>query len=260
LDQRGQAAVTDALFMLLIISGLSVMLFVFSATYGQDISNHILRQYSVDYTTDALKTLLYSSTPRFPGEPLNPRLPGAAEEVDYLLAVVKEDYADSLTLNDETKFVLMKNVEKIMQPVSDQFDYLFLITTQAPIDYIYILLYKTEFICLKDGQAVSCEAEERDVVIVPPQPPNPSHKFYYCKPSSPQVISNLIFAVGDSSQSNSPMLLLRSSEQYGLGVVNAQASLLVWPATLIPSSFMRPTDLNCVEAPLTPPPPQAILP
>jgi hypothetical protein len=239
--------------MLLVISSLSVMLFVFSSTYGQDISDHILRQYSVDYTTDALKTLLYSSTPRFPGEPLNPQLPDAAEEVDYLLAFVKEDYADSLTLHADTKFVLMKNIEKIMLPVSDQFDYLFLITTQAPIDYVYVLLYRSEFVCLKEGQPVSCEAGERDVVITFPQPPAPSHKFFYCKPSSPLVISDLVYMVGDSSQSNSPMLLLKTGTQYGLDNEEAQASLVVWPATLIPDKFLGVEDLNCVEAPSTPP-------
>ena len=245
---------TDALFMLLIISGLSVMLFTFSATYGQDISNHLLRQYSVDYTTDALKTLLYSSSPRFPDQPLNPQLPGSAIEVDYLLAVVKEDYADSLAFDGQTKYVLLKNIEKIMQPVSDQFDYLFIIARQAPVEYAYVLLYRSEFVCLKDGQEFPCGEAARRVEITYPSPPRPSHKFYYCQPSRPQQISDLVFLVGDSSQSNSSLLLLRTSDdQTTLAPVQAQASLIVWPATYLPPSLTGPDGLNCTEAPSSPP-------
>lgn len=249
MNQAGQAAVTDALFMLSIIAGLSVMLFVFSSTYGQDISAHILRQYSVDYTTDALKTLLYSSTPRIPGEQLNPNLPDAAKEVDYLLAVVKEDYADSLSLGADSKKVLRDNVEKIMRPVSDQFDYLFVILKPAPIEFVYVLLYRTEFECKVNGQPVSCEEGIRDLEITYPDPvAGPSHQFYFCSPNNPQAVASLVYAVGDSSQSNSHLLLLKSSERGGLGIDQAQASLIVWPATIISSQLMGVDGLNCSPA------------
>ena len=236
------------MFMLSIISGLSVMLFVFSSTYGQDISAHVLRQYSVDYTTDALKTLLYSSTPRFPGENLNPNLPDAAIEVDYLLAVVKEDYADSVELSQDTKIVLKDNIEKIMRPVSDQFDYLFVILRTAPVEHLYVLLYRTEFVCKKDGVEIDCEEGVRDIEVTYPES-GASHQFYFCSPNNPQALANLVYAVGDSSQSNSHLLLLKTSETYGLETTQAQASLIVWPATLIKAEMMGENGLNCTPAP-----------
>lgn len=242
-NEKGQAAVTDALFMLLIVSGLAVMLFVFTAGYGNDISQHLLRQYSVDYTTDSLKTILYSSTPRFPGQDLT----APNVEVDYLLAVVKEDFAEQLSFSPDTKKVLRDNIDKIMRPVSDQFDYMFIVVKQREAEYIFTMIYKSEFICKNQQKVeIDCESGARDVIV---EPALISHQFYDCENVDSQKISRLVYELGESSQANSPLLLLQSSKTVArrLETADAQATLVIWPATLI--SDERITEMGCEVMP-----------
>lgn len=246
LNKKGQAAVTDALFMLLIISGLCVMLFAFSSAYGQNISAHILRQYSVEYATDALKSILYSSTPRDPEISFE-----QAEEVDYLMAVVKEDYAnfvgEKFELGIETKKLLKNNIEKVMRPLSDQFDYLFIIVTPDR-EYVYVLLYKSEFLCQKRVNGVltdlySCVEGEREIYVVSA---DPAHKFYLCDNVNPGNLADFLFTVGESAQASSPLLLPHIPS-----IEKAQASLIIWPATLIYDKYLftdaDPNALGCIE-------------
>ena len=121
LNKKGQAAITDALYFLMIVSGLSVFLFAFSMGYGTIITEDLERQYGTEFASSAFKTILYSSTPRIEGKALED-----AREVDYLMAAVKEDFADNGDL-DRTSGVLANNVVGIMEPLQDNFDYVFFI-------------------------------------------------------------------------------------------------------------------------------------
>jgi hypothetical protein len=245
LNQNGQAAVTDALFMLMIISGLCVMLFAFTANYGNNLSQHVLRQYTVDYSTDALKTILYSSTPHLSGETL-----ADTNEVDFLLAAVKEDYAENDAITGDVPVTLKNNIQMVMAPVADQFDYFFVIVTPDNMEYIYMFLYKSNFQCFDRDDPrnalPSCEnAIGRDLII---KPGPEAHTLYFCDDIDRDKISNLIFLAGESSQSNAPLLLLKwVGGDVKMRTYSAQASLVMWPATLIPQAVID--DLGCTKAP-----------
>ena len=101
LNSRAQSSVTDAMYFLLIVAGLSTFMFFIANSYGQSIDQQMNSQYRVEYANSALKTILYSSLPRtLPAAGVSSAQALAqAEEVDYLLTAVKEDYANHRTLS-----------------------------------------------------------------------------------------------------------------------------------------------------------------
>ena len=135
MNSSGQAALTDALYFLLIVSGLSTMLFFYAGTYGNDVQQRVTDQYIREYTTSALETIVYSSTPRIAGETLD-----EATEVDYLLAAIKEDFADDSKLS-ETKAALSQNIEGVMQPIAGSYDYLFYIYKPDTKQFAFAMIY-----------------------------------------------------------------------------------------------------------------------
>ena len=246
MEVKAQAAVTDALFLLMIITGLSIFLFSFTSTYGTDIDASITRQYSIDYVTDSLKTILYSSTLRESENDLTLASASEPKEIDYLLAVIKEDIAESNEdetdkLSGSTKIILKKNIEKIMLPIADQFDYLFFIAEQTTAGprFIYFLIYKSEFSCFTvQGTEIDCEEEARNVLIQRNEPK--SHNFYLCNSNAgyeitSRDISRFLFNLGDAFQSSAPLLLIKtiSDSSNELKTETGTASLIIWPATLI---------------------------
>lgn len=136
LNIRGQAAVTDALFLLVVVGVLSSSLVYFSIQYGSTINRYVASQYIIDFETSAMKTILYSSVPRDPGKNLF-----ESKQVDYLLAIVKEDYLGDSKLDPSTMDVLRNSSKIALKPLASNFDYLiFIQTVETPQDFVYIYL------------------------------------------------------------------------------------------------------------------------
>lgn len=140
---RGQAAISDALFLLAIVVGVSTLLYLFSSNYGVSTAEYLNHQYSSDYTTAALKTILFASISHDPAKPL-----AQTHEVDYVLTIVKEGYAykEPHLLDDRVLVVLRDRVRRVMKPLENSRDYLFYIqeTTQAS-RFLFIYAWLSEF-------------------------------------------------------------------------------------------------------------------
>ncbi len=242
--QKGQAAITDALFTLLIISSLCLMLYSFAATYGSDIMTHFLRQYAVDYATDSLRTFLYCSAARQPD--LNLNEDGAIP--DHTLVLLKEAYFEmKVAQNGEFDINRVKTfistLETIMQPIADQFDYM-LIFTSTPEEGVYnnylAIIRSAEFTCYKDKSKtveIDCTAEDRNVTIEPI-----GYKFLVCKDISDASLRNFMLYVGDSATATSPVLLPISKNDIGFGYI----TLIIWPSTLLDENFLSSEEgMNC---------------
>lgn len=225
LMNKGQAAVTDALYFLLIVTGISILLFSFANSYGNSVSTKITSNYNTTFSTDALKTILYSSTPRDP-DPSKSLYDSAEEiEVDHLLAFIKEDFSDDGAISPETKQVLAKDIMGIMSPVSTNFDYAFYIS--VPNEKFPLFFMKT-----------TDTGKEAD--------PDNRVSYFFCgeKPAGTfsdfgafeDKITALIVSVGETSSASSRIKLSRVDAQ---GTIdsgsNAQVDLVIWNATLIPS-------------------------
>jgi len=220
LNQKGQAALTDALYFLLIVSALSTFLFFFAANYGQTMNQRVIEQYWREYSTGALETILYSSTPRIAGQSLE-----NAAEIDYLLAAVKEDFADDAEI-DETREVLAQNITGIMQPLAGGFDYFFYFYLPDRKEFAYVLLYTRDAPLIEDGRVT------------------PGHvKIYFCKPPTLNALEAVVESVGQSAESDARIQLIELDESGRALYPPARANLTMWIPTPISSNMMA--NLNC---------------
>ncbi|MCX6798771.1 MAG: hypothetical protein NTW59_01590 [Candidatus Diapherotrites archaeon] len=215
---RGQAALSDSLYFLLIVSGLCAFLFFFAANYGLVVEQQVVRQYRSEYATASLETILYSSTPRDPSKALD-----QAEEVDYLLAAVKEDYADDQVL-DDTNAILTEGIKTIMEPFADNSDYMFFIYMPEKKKFVYNLFFVTEFEV--SGKEVT---QTRKATLL-------------CNPKSLDDVEETITGVGAIAQSNSSMQMIEIAEGGAEKYPPAQVNLTMWVPTEIDWS-----KLNCKE-------------
>ena len=264
MNQRGQASLTDALFFLLIVAGLSTLLFMFNTSYGKNVELQLARQYNSDYAQSALKTILYSSVPRNPESSLDDL--GSVEEIDYLMAVVKEDFADDGALTETSKARLVNYVGQVMYPLSRTFEYIFSIYILPSTvligypagDYMFVMLSKTDF------------------PLDPESSEDPVLEHYLCNPPTERsiilvmgddgigteqligedAIDRLLVKVGETAQSNARMDFVKLTPALGgagapsQGKVSAQVNLTIWVSTKSKSGFTEdfitnPLDLNC---------------
>jgi hypothetical protein len=140
-DCRGQAAVTDSLYFLIIVTGLCVLLFSYASSYGTDIDFLLSQKYNSDFCTDALKTILYSSTPRDPSESIYD--PDA--EIDHLLAYLKEDYFENSAFSNETMLIMQRSVSSVLAPREESFDYLFTLSLPSEEEYLFVFMHLSDY-------------------------------------------------------------------------------------------------------------------
>lgn len=251
LNKRGQAAITDALFFLLIVSALATLLFLFINQYGIMVSDEVKRSYGTDYASSALKTILYGSVPRNAGEKL-----ADAEEIDYLLAAIKEDYAykkddGQQRLSPQMQKILYENISAIMQPLSKQFDYMFYVyRTDSPNDadeFAYLLLHMSR--CQDEIGASELCPEGKGI-----------HADYLCNPEArtpgqsaiPSTLDVLTMLIPNSAQSVSNILLSKISDpESGPKTVPARSAIILWPAVYLKQSEtgdFASAPWNCCDA------------
>lgn len=229
--EKGQAAITDAMYFLLIVSGLCVFLFVFSASYGENISRQINREFNAEFTASALKTILYSSTARDTTQSLYEH--GA--EIDYLLAFVKEDYSDDEKFSDEIIVVLADDINAVMSPYSSANDYLFTIVVSEDRKYAFTLIHLSKF-TFTDGRSV-------DVF-----PLDPAHIDYICKTVTDRKKDILKTNVGNTAASFSKILLARENlATRTYKTIGAEIELVVWNPKQLPSSIFSIGDWGCTD-------------
>ena len=146
--ERGQAAITDALLLLIVVTSLTSFLLLFATSYGKGVADQVNRNDSFEFVSSALKTLMYQSVARDASVTISSDTTDPDVEVDYLMALVKEDFADDSNLTLNTQENLAKSVYQVMRPVADSQDYLFAINTAQK--YVLVVLWRTNFIPSQD--------------------------------------------------------------------------------------------------------------
>ena len=245
IDSRAQAAVTDALYFLMIVTFLAIFLFGFANSYGTSIREQINDEFNTVFATNALKTVLYSSTPRDPGESIYDQ----DAEVDYLLAIIKEDYSDDQEIGPEERVVLGKTVRSIMSPVQDSKDYIFFITIPEQRHFVYFYFHTTNFI--KEGPFNPGRVYFYGADAIEP------HKDYFCalcpncssgdklgvyeeiEPRMGRLLAN----VGPTSQASSALKLVLERPDGTFGDFRAQADLVMWDAVWLGATDERTAAL-----------------
>ncbi len=230
LNSKGQAAVTDALYFLLVVTGVSVLLFSFANSYGNSVAEKITNNYNTTFSTDSLKAILYSSTPRDTTKSL---YEGSDKiEVYHLLAFVKEDFSDDGALAISTKGVIAENIIGIMRPIATNFDYAFYISVPQPTaESKFVLLF---------------------LKVTDTDPATRGVHYYFCgeKPAGTfssyrdlrSKLDKMFVSVGQTSAAVSRLKL---SKVDATGTItagtNAQVDLAIWSATKLVESVSTGT-------------------
>lgn len=285
-EERGQAAVTDALYFLMVVTFLSIFMFGFASTYGNSVKDKISDEYSTTFATNALKTILYASTPRDAGRSVYDK--GA--EIDYLLAIIKEDYSDDTSIGPAERRVLGKTITSVMAPIADTKDYVFYITipkqeqTNKNGQFVFLFFHTTNF--EQDTSALQGKPVPPSYMIQ--RPGNPAHRDYFCAvlqkaggaadyDSLAKRLSRLFANVGPVSQGSAQVKLVQENptDRGAWFDFKAQADLAVWDAAWLGKTRDRDvgllyggenseTEINpdweCVDALAPPPSPPAAAP
>jgi hypothetical protein len=252
---RGQAAITDALYFLLIVSALCVVLFVISMSYGNTVTDQIKRQYGSEYAASAFKTIFNTSTPRVEGQALEDTL-----EVDYLLAIIKEDFADAVDEKlTKTAGVLANTIVGIMEPVQDNYDYVFYIynfgsanTSSVSGGYVFDP-DSPGAVAGSDAGLVFLLFSLHNAVQVPVDGKSFSSDqiVFLCNPESGLAnvhkVEGLLSNVGSVSKSESWIRLVSLESGSSTGNLKAaQVNLAMWVSTNVNKQDL--CDLRCTAA------------
>ena len=252
---RGQAAVTDALYFILIITTLSIFLFGFANTYGSNVRQQINAESSTTFATNSLKAILYSSTPR----DVQQSLTDETAEVDFLLSIIKEDYYDDQIIGSAERGVLGKAVASILNPVQDNFDYAFYVTIPSEKKLVFMYIHTTNF---QRGEPLTGTLRRFASYTIG----EPRHLNYFCGISSEGAATNydvlaarlsrLLSNVGLTSQATAKTTLLvddPTCAESHFCPRDAQVDLVLWDAVWLGATDDRqeplfvPSEFNCIE-------------
>lgn len=152
--------------------------------------------------------------------------------MDYLLAVVKEDFADDARI-DETLNAVRDNISAIMEPFSDNFDYMFYIFMPDRKEFALLMLY------ISNWETIPAGGDIRRVTIIPKE-----DSIFFCSPTSLDAVDQLLASVGTVYQSSSRIQLLEIRE----GKTNtfpSEVKLSMWNSAALPEGILGAGKINC---------------
>ncbi len=210
---KGQAAMTDSLFFLTIIVALCVLLFNFSATYGERTDFAINNLYFKEYTNSSLKAIFYTDIPLNFTKDIN------SLETDYLITALKSDFLPDRKIGDSdinslsngnirdlSKYNLFYTIKSLMYPLPN-YDYLYYIQEIDTTNFIYFMLKINE---VNDNKIIS--------------------RYYLCEPLSINPIRALVQNANKIYSSSTP-LVFKFKENSGQNEVRTVSNLTIWPST-----------------------------
>lgn len=190
-NQKGQAALMDSIFFLTIIATICTTLFFFAINYGSTTSDQINSFYSRDFANDSLKVVSYINVSR-EGKSLDEiNASNDYAQLDYLLALIKEDYADKQEISEKTTTAIARTLNDVMLPFDSAIDYAFFMVNESDEDYLFLLLAThqcDETIDLDNDGLQDCidPNVERDDDLI-------QRKYFYCEPLDNQVLEKQIY-------------------------------------------------------------------
>jgi len=212
-DSRAQAALVDSLFFIAIVSAICTGLFYFAINYGLSTESSLNSFYSSDFAMDSLKVITYVNVMRDGSAvSINPSTPVSASEYDYLLASIKEDFAQNKEIGMESRKAIANTLYSVLKPFDDSIDYVFYVikegATAQEAKYIALI------IAVHASSSESCSSSEEKCYCDPftKKCSYISRVFYSCDPKVKSVLEKYIFpnvgkvdsAIGKITLSDSP--------------------------------------------------------
>ncbi len=203
MNNKGQAALVDSIMFLTIVSIICTMLFYFAINYGVNVESQISSFYSKDFAQDILKVITYINVSRSGDPILFETLEEERFEPDYLLALIKEDYADTFgdspSLKDSTKRAIATTVTSVVAPFEHAIDYAFYMINESSTERGHLFLFLATRECVDDE--VPCPEVERN--------------YYYCIPYNSNILEDEVFPNLNKVDSSTGKVVLFSEEGRG---------------------------------------------
>jgi len=244
---KGQAAITDALFFLTIIVTLSVLLFRFSSTYGDRIELATSNLYFKEYSNSAMKTIFYTEVPL----DFSQGITANTLEVDYLMTSIKSDFykdgvigdggdtSDPTNINkieikssDIQKFNLYHTIKAVMNPLPT-YDYLF---------YLYnVTDPKFEYVLIKINTFTTEDSDNLRPYETNFNPDDTKPNYYLCNPTSYEEVRNLASKINRTYASSIPLLFIKNGENKQIN-----STFAIWASSpSIKEADLTAPELNC---------------
>ncbi len=131
---KGVATLMDSIFLFMIAAVAAAILFTAAANYGKSLRIQVQNLLLDYYARQAVRTLSTASIVR----------PGCTTP-DYLLAYIKEKVHYGTLADPSTMMNIGQVLSKIMQPLSNNYDYALVITTGSTADsnaYVFVWYHK----------------------------------------------------------------------------------------------------------------------
>jgi hypothetical protein len=186
INEKGQAALIDSLFFIVIVAAICTGLFYFAINYGSSPDVLINSFYSSDFAMDALKVITYVNVMR-DGSPISPSgnyTTATFPEYDYLLALLKEDYAETSTIGVQSKKAIANTVYSALKPFDDSLDYVFYIAKEQTS--VSDAKYMAMVIAVHDPYVPN---QNNDELLTDP----PNRVFYDCNPQRKNILEEKFF-------------------------------------------------------------------
>ncbi|MDD3178306.1 MAG: hypothetical protein PHR26_02190 [Candidatus ainarchaeum sp.] len=236
--QKAQAAITDALFFLTIIIVLTVMLFKYSASYGDRVDLAINNLYFKEYSNSALKTIFYSEIPLDYNKNIF-----ESEEIDYLMTAVKTDFypdkhigsgdlnymfnpidedipnPDVSNPDDIAKYNLFHTIKSVMMPLPS-YDFTFYLYNTNDQKFEYIMLKITDFENSENDSNKTYKLNDINMGL---------SKYYLCDPLNYNDIREVISKANDIHASSVP-LTFTAKEGRDETELEITSTFAIWPA------------------------------
>ncbi|MCK9292578.1 MAG: hypothetical protein WCY27_00725 [archaeon] len=225
-NKKAQAAITDALFFLTIIVTLAVILFKFSATYGDRVTLATNNLYFKEYSNSALKTIFYAEIPLDFSKEIS-----SSKETDYLMTAIKEDYFSDMQIgsskdintmmiinnSDISKYNLYNLIKVVMKPLPN-YDYMFYLYNTNDSKFEFFTLKVTNFDYEKAVFPHQLDINATD------------SNYYLCDPLSYATIRDSFSEISDIYSSSIPL-------QFPVTIgdrdtINMTATFAIWPASV----------------------------
>ncbi len=211
INQKGQAALIDSLFFIVIVASICTGLFYFAINYGSSPDILINSFYSSDFAMDALKVVTYVNVMR-DGTPISPSgnyTTLTYPEYDYLLALLKEDYAETHGIGHQSKLAIANTLYSVLKPFDDSLDYVFYIAKEETS--VTEATYLAVIVAVHDPSVPPQESTGQ--VLTDP----PNRVFYDCSPQRKNILEERFFPqLGSVESAYGKITLLDSPYILGL--------------------------------------------
>jgi len=217
LNKKGQAALLDSIFFLTIVASISAGLLFFTVNYGLQTQEQLTSFYSTDFCADALKIITYINVTRQGDKVTSADIYADPQniELDYLLALIKEDYADKKEMSERTKNALKNTLESALRPFEASVDYTYYLFDETTNKYLFLIF------AIHDCTGAGCtDATSSDKVV--------ERNFYFCTPSTVSTfLENDLFPTLGKVDSAYGKVNLPIIVRGGAGVENVESEAFI---------------------------------